>query len=87
MTTSALNTSQYVFAKEVRGTYNSATLPPAAVVDDNRRRRDPLHRALRVLRVESHALSYRELVRIVAYRLSPHDTGEENQRVQRSFAR
>ena len=47
VTTSALNTSDFVFAKEVRtGTYRSPTLPPAAVVDDARRRRDPRAGAL-----------------------------------------
>ena len=47
ITTSALNVSDFVFAKEVRaGSYHSATLPPAAVVDDAKRRRDPRAGAL-----------------------------------------
>ena len=47
ITTSSLNTSEFVFAKEVRaGSYRSATLPPAAVVDEARRRRDPRAGAL-----------------------------------------
>ena len=52
ISTSALNVSEYVFAKEVRaGTYHSVTLPAAAVVDDAKRRRDPRAGALHSERV------------------------------------